>query len=135
MPALTLTPLQHPAPVITRATALVIGPVPLDPQLRRSFRNSTWTLERAEDLIHAIERLRANTVPVVLCGAADWRAVREATRSLNRPPVVFALAQQPTNEDWFDAIEKGVWYVDTRQSDAGHLFALLNHAWRLWTEE
>ena len=133
MPAFGLQPATPVAS--TSNCAVAIGAVPFNSQLRAFLTGSHWSLEWVANTEAAIERLRSEPAPVLICDAPAWREVVEASRKLPRPPTVFVLTTKPNDEEWLDALAAGACYVDARRLDARHLFSLLNHAWRVWHKE
>jgi len=92
-------------------------------------------MEFAETIEGAMERLKREPAPVVICDAASWEKVVEASRNVPRPPTVFVLTTAPNDKQWLEALAAGACYLDTRHLEARHLFSLLNHAWRVWHKE
>ncbi|GEM_PF-5087220 len=84
------------------------------------------------DFEHAAERFAKSNVPVVLCGADQWREVLSGANRAPHPPQVLVFDEHPSDREWRDAIAAGACYVDARHLNAPHLFSLLNHAWRVW---
>jgi CheY-like chemotaxis protein len=114
---------------------VAIGDVPFNPQLRALLSGSHWHLESAANTEAAIERLKQEPTPVLICPANKWEEVVKATRKVSRPPTVFVFTAAPNDKQWLEALAAGACYVDTRRLDARHLFSLLNHAWRVWNKE
>ena len=131
MPA-TLTITAQTAPGLTSggAQALVTRSSPLAGQSTRSFGQPHWNLELTSDLDSAFERPADRPLPLNLCHAREWRDVAGATSKVDRPLVVFALADKSNDKEWLAALEKGVWYTETHRLGAPQTLSILNHAWR-----
>jgi CheY-like chemotaxis protein len=130
-----------PATALQRATsvattpAVAVGAVPFKAQLRALLSGSHWNLEWEATAKAAIERLKSDPFPVLICDAGAWEEVVHASRNLPRPPTVFVFTAAPDDGEWLKALAAGACYVDARRLDARHLFSLLNHAWRVWNKE
>ena len=131
MPATSL----QPATSVASTCAVAIGAVPFNSQLRAFLSGSHWHLEWAANTEAAIERLKSEPAPVVICDPGSWQEVVKASGKVARPPTVFVLTAAPSDKEWLEVLAAGACYVDTRRLDARHLFSLLNHAWRVWNKE
>ena len=125
----------QPATSVASTCAVAIGAVPFNSQLRALLSGSHWNLEWAANAEAAIERLKYEPVPVLICDTSSWEKVVKASRNVSRPPTVFVFTAAPNDKEWLEALAAGACYVDVRRLDARHLFSLLNHAWRLWNKE
>ena len=118
------------------AQALIIGPVAVQTPLERLFARSHWILERQSTLNEGVERLRQERFPAVFCQADDCRLVARAIARLKRPPLIFALSSEDTEEDdWIEAVAHNVYRMTAGGLAPSRLFALLNHAWRRCNED
>jgi hypothetical protein len=122
---------SRPQPAPSRAQALMIGLIAAHTPLLNLFATSHWTLQREPDLIAALERLSREHFPAVFCQAAEWKRIAPAMASLDRPPVVIALAESRATDEWMQAIASHVYLLDAKHLAAPELFSLLNHAWRV----
>ena len=117
-----------------RAHALVIGPPNLEAPLHNMFARSQWKLEREADLDSALKRLARERFPVVFCNGSEWKEVVAGLARVDHPPMapmVIALSDDPTNEDWLQAVTSHVCMLETKRLAAPELFSLLSHAWRI----
>jgi hypothetical protein len=109
--------------------------VPFNQQLRAYLAGSHWCLEWTATTEAAVERLKNEPAPILICDCASWRQVIDASRNLPRPPAVFVFTDAPNDQEWLAVLAAGGSYIDTRRLDARHLFSLFNHAWRVWHKE
>lgn len=95
------------------------------------FARSQWKLEREADLESALERLAQERFPVVFCNGSEWKKVVEGLARVDHPPMVIALSDNPSNEDWLQAVTSHVCMLETKRLAAPEIFSLLSHAWRI----
>jgi DNA-binding response OmpR family regulator len=114
---------------------VAIGAVPFNSQLRALLSGSHWRLEWATDTETAMERMKSEPVPVLICDAGSWEEAVKASGHVARPPTVLVFTAAPNDKEWLAVLAAGASYVDTRRLGARHLFSLLNHAWRVWNKE
>ena len=125
----------QPATSVANTCAVAIGAVPFNSQLRAFLTGSHWHLEWEANAEAAIDRLKHDPAPVVICDPRSWKEALRISRNVSRPPTIFVFTDAPNDQEWLEVLAAGASYVDTRRLDARHLFSLLNHAWRIWNKE
>ena len=98
----------------------------------RLLRYSRWHVEQVPNTETAVTRMSRGSVPLVICGAGNWRDVVAAARRSLRPPAVVVLTAAPRDSEWVEVLKADAHYLDVRHLDAPHLFSLLSLLWRAW---
>jgi hypothetical protein len=96
---------------------------------------SRWRVEPVPSIGTVLIQIERGSVPVVICGACDWRDVVAAARRSLRPPAVIVLTAMPEDREWAEVLKADAHYIDVRHLDAPHLFSLLNLLWRAWHKD
>lgn len=99
------------------------------------LRYSRWQVEQIPNLDAAARQIEAGSLPVLLCGEAEWRKVVDAIHRSPRPPAVVVLTDAPKDSEWAEVLKAGAHYLDVRKLDGPELFSLLNLLWRAWHKD
>lgn len=96
------------------------------------FGCSRWKVRRVVDIDAATEHLETGSIPVVICGRAEWRNVLEAGRRSSRPPAIIVISGAPDDAEWMEVLEAGAYYLDGRSLCVPELISIVSLLWRNW---
>ena len=130
---------SEPLLAAQRATAMFVSPSgEAHNALRKIFQTrSNWTLYSAFNCEEAIQVLRRQPIPVVICergsGNCDWRFLLERTATMASPPRVILATQEANDGAWSEVLQRGGYDLLAIPWESRRVFRVVCLAWRSWT--
>ncbi len=134
MPAKVLD-LLPPMPV----HVLVISGENDDHELLRSIiGHSNWTLYTASNRSEALELLRDNNIPVIICERdlpdGTWKDVLAEVGSFSRPPHLLVTSRLADDRLWAEVLNVGGYDVLAKPFVPAEVFRTISLAWLNWKD-
>ncbi len=124
-----------PAPVQVLAVSPEDGDLEL---LRAIFGHSNWTLYTATTLAEAVDLLRYNSIPVVICERdlpdGTWKDVLASAGSFPRPPHVLVTSRLADERLWAEVLNIGGYDVLAKPFVPAEVFRTISLAWLNWKD-
>jgi DNA-binding NtrC family response regulator len=136
--------MRKPPAIETRATEIVtvLSVSPTEEvhfSLQGIFNHSKWKLAKAHSLAPALDFLRAQKTPVVLCETdlrpGTWRDLLEEITHAPNAPAVIVSSRLADDRLWAEALNLGAWDVLARPFVASEVFHAVSAAWRHWRNQ
>jgi DNA-binding response OmpR family regulator len=121
-----------------RVTALFVSPSEkCQLALKMIFSSrSNWRLYSVRTCEEALELLRAEPIPVVVCDhdrtAGGWRTILDRIQALNAPPRLIVTAREPNERLWAQVLEAGGYDLLATPWDSREVLKVISLAWRAW---
>jgi len=121
-------------------SALLISPFESDHcVLRQVFSHSNWQLRVAVDCQQALDQIREEMVPVVICSADShpdwWKKIVQETASWPHPPRVVVFSRLADERLWADVIHHGGYTLLDSPFDMRDIVTNVSLAWHSWYHE
>ena len=104
--------------------------------LQDIFNHSKWKLAKTHSLASALDFLRAQKTPVVVCETdlrpGTWRGLLEEVTHAPDAPAVIVCSRLADDRLWAEALNLGAWDVLARPFVASEVFHAVSAAWRHW---
>jgi CheY-like chemotaxis protein len=124
-------------------TVFHVGPQDQDLRILADILNLTdwklcpgthWTLDAADDLTSAAERLNNEKVPIVLCEreAGNWKHMLEAVGKSPAPPMLIVTSRTADEYLWAEALNLGAYDVLSKPYHPAEVVRVLSMAWLQW---
>ena len=105
-------------------------------QLQRIIRHSNWRLHRAGSQAEALESLRENCTPVVICESelpdGSWKEMHSELRQLPQPPSLVVTSRLADERLWSEVLNLGAYNVLAKPLDQQEVFHVVSLAWLFW---
>lgn len=106
-------------------------------ELHAIFAHSRWHLDTVSSLADALNFVRAETIPVVICDInlpdGSWQDMLRRLDELSDPARLIVVASHLASPRlWRDAVKAGVVDVVERPLDLNEVFGAVTFAWRSW---
>ena len=107
--------------------------------LQGIFNHTKWNLAKTHSLASALDFLRAQKTPVVLCETdlrpGTWRELLEEITHAPDAPAVIVSSRLADDRLWAEALNLGAWDVLARPFVASEVFHAVSAAWRHWRNQ
>src|SRR5579862_423535 len=104
--------------------------------LRAILRNSNWQPESARTQAEALEYVRHNVTPVVLCesGLADgtWKDLLAQFARMKCPPLLVVMSRFADERLWSEVLNLGAYNVLAKPLSSGEVFHVVGVAVQAW---
>jgi DNA-binding NtrC family response regulator len=102
--------------------------------LRRILRRSAWKLVVRSSWSEALDQLRRNPVPVVICDAelaeSNWRLLLEGLAALPQQPSLIVSSRLADERLWAEVLNLGGYDVLPTPFDADEVYRVSFQAWQ-----
>ncbi len=106
--------------------------------LRSIFGHSNWTLHTAFSRSEALDLLRYNNIPVVICERdlpdGTWKDVLAEVGSFSRPPHVLVTSRLADERLWAEVLNVGGYDVLVKPFVPAEVFRTISLAWLNWKD-
>src|SRR6476660_9712927 len=123
---------RHPATCVLAVSSSKHDHVALDDM----FSYSSWSLHQADSVTEAMQRLRLDPVPVVLCERSlsdgDWKDLLTAMAIVPEPSNLIVMAKHPDDRLWAEALNVGAYDVLSKPFDTKEVFRVIGLAGTNW---
>lgn len=100
--------------------------------------NSKWTLATSPTAESAIETIRRNPIPILICGCDHrpntWKEMLEALSPLSNPPFMIVTSRTADERLWAEALNLGAYDVLAKPYDQAEVVRIVSLAWLHWKE-
>jgi DNA-binding response OmpR family regulator len=107
--------------------------------LRHIFSHSNWHFERVCSCEEALDRVRRQPPPVIICSRqlpdGSWHEVLAEAARADCPPRVIVTAHPSDESLWAEILDLGAYDLLARPFEAGEVIRVVSLAWRQWRHE
>ncbi len=119
---------------------LLISPFERDHEsLRNILQHSRWQQHGAQTQTGALEFLRHDPVPVVICDSdlpdGSWKDVLAELGEMPRPPLMVVTSRLADERLWSEALNLGAYNVLAKPLNSKEVFHVVSLAWLLWKRQ
>jgi DNA-binding NtrC family response regulator len=101
------------------------------------FVGGMWRVESSFTPRAAMERLRAERIPIVLCAndphSEAWKEMLDHLAALPEPPCLIVTSQQADDRLWVEALNLGAYDVLAKPFDRSEVLRTVGNAWQHWS--
>ena len=120
-----------------RVIALAVSPHERDhASLQSMFRRSNWRLYGVGTLAEALDRMRVQQIPVLLCEHrlpdGDWKDALRALEDLPCPPSLIVTSSLADESLWAEVLNLRGYDVLAKPIDPSELYRIIPLAWWHW---
>jgi DNA-binding NtrC family response regulator len=133
--------------VVHNVTVLSVDPIAEDHvALREIFGrsewslcpNSKWKLTTSHTAESALETVRCDPIPILLCGCDHepniWKEMLDALTPLANPPLLIVTSRTADERLWAEALNLGAYDVLAKPYDQAEVIRVVSLAWLHWKD-